>query len=50
MLNNYYEDKPVGFTSIPAQKKGLGVVDNTYIEFGKGVVNPDDGGESGGDK
>ena len=38
MFNNYYEDKPVGFTSIPTQKEDLGYVDDTYVYDGKGVT------------
>mgnify|MGYP003300893425 CR=1 FL=1 len=41
MFNDYFEEKPVGFTSIPAQKKAEGITDNSYLEYGKGIVNPD---------
>ena len=38
MFNNYYEDIPVGYDSIPEQKEAMGYKDETYIEFGKGVT------------
>ena len=43
MFNDYFEEKPVGFDSIPKQKINLGIKDTSYLEFGKGIVNPDEG-------
>ena len=40
MINDYFEEKPVGFDSIPTQKKALGIEDTSYLEFGKGIVKP----------
>ena len=47
MFNDYFEEKPVGFDSIQKQKINLGIEGTSYLEFGKGIVNPDEGG---GDK